>query len=586
MIRVTSIDHQEVEGHPSEILARLEHDRLSGLAPVLKCTRSYVAGSYLLPGMMQSPDHVADLDIWVPFAGNAATPDQPAGSEPGGDSSQEAASFRRLGTLVGYLIGCGYKMHTAYTARSDREDAGVEPDHAYKRIRTMLQSILTFRPTRLASASSRTMGGEPCKDALPTRVVQVLVMNRRGGSTPVDIVRHFDLTHVMRYFDGARVWATERSLADVRSRTLRINCASSVITQQSFPEWCRTLQRVQKYADRGYVPSDDMADQLVSMLRATFRRHRPRVHTTYSCNRDFLGTSVALVQDSYIRQWEYRSRAVFGCDRTYPKIALSMPRGAMYIRDLYVQVESLPPDVQVTCTDDVGDKASSLVRLDVPAELAHVRTVRWCKRMHVIASMLPFPNIAQVTASRMSKARQPGETMSGDPVGAGSHGETAGASNRFSVADHLFDPITLEEHTVQSFLAEQPTENLVLYTAGAAHAISVSQIRHSILCVPCKRPDSKDTLGVNELHAAVVQLCLCGGTYYAPYAQVLEWVRRPGNRCAQVVPTGIEWDRSVVYERDGPREHEHVGGYSRSGHVQTRCTISFLARVRLERYIK
>jgi hypothetical protein len=81
--------------------------------------------------------------------------------------------------------------------------------------------------------------------------VQLLVLKAQAGCIPEDIVRHFDLTLLQRWFDGQRLVVLPEAREALEQRQLVIN-VSSDIREQTMSEWVRTARRLHKYTERNF----------------------------------------------------------------------------------------------------------------------------------------------------------------------------------------------------------------------------------------------------------------------------------------------------------------------------------------------
>ena len=211
------------------IAERLHQDGLQSIQELLRTTSAVIAGSYTLPPI-QPPEELeqhrftsrssflypSDIDIWIPY---------------GRDQQAE------MGRLIGALMTMGYDMrHRKHSNLTDivhnLEPNPTIPD-AYKRIDEMIQHMTTLTKSGCIR-------------------IQILCMSKKGGSSPDDIIKHFDLNLNRQFYDGHRVWAPPGVRDDIGARRLTLNMESDIIQGQSFPEWRRTVARILKYAMRGY----------------------------------------------------------------------------------------------------------------------------------------------------------------------------------------------------------------------------------------------------------------------------------------------------------------------------------------------
>jgi hypothetical protein len=169
-----------------------------------------------VPADMYFHDHIPDIDIWIPSGENSQT---------------------TMLALIQFLSARGYAYPRTLFQQGRQRRPNPSGEYmgsdAYKRIWSMLNRIVS------------------CKKKYHMDI-QILELLPAGGTTAEDVIAHFDLRLVQRYFDGHHVVGTPESQADNDTRTLSINWTSSIIAGQSFPEWSRTLSRLRKYAYRGF----------------------------------------------------------------------------------------------------------------------------------------------------------------------------------------------------------------------------------------------------------------------------------------------------------------------------------------------
>jgi len=194
------------------VYRRLDEDDLHGLSPILKLNNAFIAGSYVIHRSMQCQQYEPDIDIWLPYG---------------------AFQERAVSTITSFLRNNGYtSTRVLYSTKSKAVQQSINTK-TYGRIHQIMEKIIEF-----------TGEGK--------RKVQILRMNIVGGSTIGQIVKHFDITLVQRWFDGEHVWSTAASKFALENNALIINITSDIIKNQSFLEWTRTLLRLLKYNSRGY----------------------------------------------------------------------------------------------------------------------------------------------------------------------------------------------------------------------------------------------------------------------------------------------------------------------------------------------
>jgi hypothetical protein len=262
---------------------RLVQDGLEGLDVLLSKHNAYISGSYLVPWYEQVTEATTpDVDIWVPY------------------HTDPLHTRHVIADITSFLYLRGYKLpYMAFTSRH-RRGAGVSRvSDAYQRIHHMIDQIICFRGL--------------------ARPVQIMVMNKQGGSSPDDIIRHFDLTIVQRYYNGKALLSTPNSIADIDTRSLQINTASEVIMAQSFPEWIRTLGRLHKYSTRGYTVSSSVLETFIKCVPASaVVSARITTSRKFALNRMVHELNIA----SYINEW----------NRISPRIPGGHPQGVPWLR--------------------------------------------------------------------------------------------------------------------------------------------------------------------------------------------------------------------------------------------------------------
>jgi hypothetical protein len=224
----TIIQMGTVHSHPHNQLVR---DGLGRLDAIL-CPSLFIAGSYVLNKF----DMAKDIDLWIPYLGDDS------------DSQNNIVD-----TVVKTLLLCGYDYpRVAYSSKQTT----CHVCDQYKRIHTMIRTMYKW-----------TKRGK--------REVQLMVMNENGGRTATDIVKHFDLTMLLRYYHSGTI---EHIHED---SVVRINLGSDIIKHQTFPEWCRTYERVLKYYIRGYSLSRSIIQHITEYVSKTLAEYTQWTRVVY-----------------------------------------------------------------------------------------------------------------------------------------------------------------------------------------------------------------------------------------------------------------------------------------------------------------
>ena len=193
--------------------AGIERHGLNGLSDVLQKTESFIAGSYTIPiedlmKMKTAANDDRDIDIWV-------------------IDDIRNHQGKHLAGLVRFLVQKGYSWpKTSVTLEGE--------DSHYARMMRSIRTVYTLKcETRVSPP------------------IQILVLRPEAGLTPESIVNKFDLTLMMRWYDGEDVTILPEAAQALRDRVLKINISKD-IEKQSMYEWIRTAQRFQKYTARDF----------------------------------------------------------------------------------------------------------------------------------------------------------------------------------------------------------------------------------------------------------------------------------------------------------------------------------------------
>ena len=506
---MTQTKMETVECNSSFVEQRLREDGLLGLCPILHSHHAYIAGSYVIPWYEPiNGGSIPDIDIWVPFNQN-----QPQTRED-------------VMAITTFLYTNGYRLPKYSYSSSGRPSS-----EEYGRIQYMIKDIICFK------------GIEKTQ-----RNVQIMVMKEAGGDTPEDIIRHFDLTIVQRYFDGICLRSTHLSLLNAESRLLTVNISSEVIQNQSFREWIRTLARLHKYSTRGYTLSPEVLQTLLTYIPASVAKS-VRIMTVYKSN---LKRSVQIINiEKTIHEWNNIAQRIDWTSST-PIVTLTVKPPGVFLHDLHICI---------VCTPSVLPISWSLVpttqcrRILATTVVDIRRTLYWDDADHLLSTLAPFPGVHQVNATDFVSC----------------------------VQDIVHDHILLEDRTVQEYLDEDPLNHFIVYGPNdRACTISREQVRNAKVYLPCRTKNSSCHLEVHVMHKACLTINTMYGTYYVPCIQMDDILLLPGTRRFQLVPTGIHWDCSTILlhtPADREDAQSYVGGITNNGGPWSHKYIHFIRRL-------
>jgi hypothetical protein len=167
-------------------------------------TGAFVAGSFTLNASLEQPLAFAanDIDIWLPHT---------------------SYTMSHMATIVSFFVEQGYN----WPIRSIRGDGS-----PYLRLETTVHTVYTMS----------------VKDRIN---VQVILM--RDNTTPMDIVKNFDLTMLQAWYDGRMLHTTTTAAEHTAHRIMEVNIESDQVANQTSAEWLRTLRRISKYQARGFT---------------------------------------------------------------------------------------------------------------------------------------------------------------------------------------------------------------------------------------------------------------------------------------------------------------------------------------------
>lgn len=507
------------------VLARLQTDGLSGLSRVLQQAVPPVilAGSYTVPWYTEVEEHVPDIDLWIPFHSNVES---------------------TVLSVTAFLYTHGYRLPTvAYSTKPPpprHAPRGRPPvPRAYQRMQNIMSTLYCF------------VGRE---DATK-RKVQLMLLNANGGTTAEDIIQHFDLTLVQRYFDGSHLWSTPGSTRAVTLKTLDLNTESKMIREQSFPEWVRTLSRLTKYSQRGYTVGDRVSPFLVSIVTACLARECTieMFVQTYELS----GPSHRLSLESYLHHWNILVPQLTWGPHTYgPTITLTVRPPGNTLNDVHICLVCTGPSMTDTLSWSDLPPQTHCPRLTVTSANRDARTIRWHEQTHLVSALTPFPCL------RTDPAPEP---------------------FRPDRTARVYDHIHLEERHVQEFIEEAPGDHFIVYGhTSVPHTMTRHQLTTAKVYLPCRRKNSADHGGLEVLHKAIVTIAIPEGSFFVPCLQVDELLCQPGTCRVQLTASSVVWDCSIVYihsPHDREEAQNFVGGNANNGGPFSAKHVHFLQRL-------
>ena len=187
----TTENRQKMEAsEASHIVRRLQQD---GLYQLPKFLRQYkegnivISGSYTLeldPADDWKPN---DIDLWIPFS-----------------DRQQYYLFR----LLRLMIESGYSSITT----RNRYQGQIAPNAAYRRMDYMIETIYSLR--------------DP---VAPRTRVQILLLQKSGGTSGPDLINHFDLNLSRQYYDGTSLYRPITVSGAILNKYITLNVGSHVI---------------------------------------------------------------------------------------------------------------------------------------------------------------------------------------------------------------------------------------------------------------------------------------------------------------------------------------------------------------------
>lgn len=498
---------------------KLQKDGLFGLCDVLRTNGAYLAGSYIIRDMKHVPEFMPDIDIWIPF------------------SKEKEAQRLQISNITAFLYLHGYGMpRISFCSKKRAHTKSHTSYNAYRRIHHLMDQIICFK-----------------SDSRESRIpIQILVMNRNGGNTANDIVKHFDLTLVQQYYDGSKLWASKAAIHANTTKLLGINLESDVIRHQTFPEWTRTLSRIVKYNLRGYSVDDTTSDILLA-YGTTSLKECAKVQSEFCFA---LGDRVYTINvESYIEQWNTMSRRIGWCNSVGPVISITVRQHGTSLQQV---------DLCILCTHMTGPVTESyvqcrngnLIGLTIEPHKRACRIIRWNDAMHHISTLVPFPNINCL--------------------------QHVGIKFVPDVNQVVHDHVAVEDTTVEKYILDDIGNNFIIYIYGNPNTLSRTQIRMSKVYLPCVKKQSADRKNVNMDHSAVIGILIPSGNFYIPCSQLQQVLDVPGSFRFRVVPSKIIWDcSSLLIGSDSDRRDtfSYVGGIANDGGPDSAKSIHFIERL-------
>lgn len=206
---------------------RMNGTILSELGRALQETNAVIAGSSVMQSVLGEEWDGTDLDIWLPQVGLGG-----------------GGALMNISRIAGLLGDRGY----GYPRLGPVWSPGVElSDLRYRRLEKYVDKIITYR------------NGD-VKSAIP---VQIIVL--RPNVSILDVVTSFDLIASQIYYDGINLFQTDpRAYPQLQSKV--VSFSEIALDMQGPFEWLRTINRVSKYFDRGFVIMDD--DEWLKVVEA------------------------------------------------------------------------------------------------------------------------------------------------------------------------------------------------------------------------------------------------------------------------------------------------------------------------------
>jgi hypothetical protein len=513
------------------IESRLSNDGLKNLPVFL---RNYsgsivIAGSYTLDPLADehSNPHLGpnDLDIWIPF-------------------HEEQSRF--LSDLLVFMMSSGYSSISTYNQKKYQVDPA-NPEAipgAYGRMEYMIDTIYSMHQHSGA------------------RKVQIIVLQSKGGKTPEELIKHFDLNISRQYYDGSFLHRPSNVGNDVRAGRITLNSASSVIREQSFPEWVRTMSRIHKYSTKGFEIDPSVRKLLYELLPIALS------HLSWMSRED---STYELQARRYILDWNSLVRL----HHLLPVIAFTVVPPGKYLSDVRIVLcenPIVPPYHREGYVEYLAKHHNRLQQFELNTMTKPKKSTGRSKSMYLrtnykrdgktftvsvhVSAIVPYPSTKdpQLCWNCTLLPKQCLDTNMQEQV---------------NIRDYLNDDIG--GHFVFYFKPKQGDMK--------AYGVPRALIQHSNHFVPCV-DDMKEWSSWSSSGTLVTLGLDSDISFNIPVNQlktILKPSTVPTRHIYMIVQTDYSWDRSrIVYNR---QDDHFEGGFANNCQNDTARTISFLEHV-------
>ena len=542
---------KEMEAVPAtHIERRLVMDKLSCLTAVLQKhhNKVIIAGSYTFaihPEEENKPEMgPGDIDIWIPW------------------SEEPADGPKILGDLLTCLMGSGYSdVSSRHQALPDNLDVPLLREDSYKRMDYMIETIYTVRNVH--------------DERL--RKVQIVVLQKEGGSDPQGVIQHFDLNISRQYYDGKHICRPLQVGDDVRASCITLNTDSDVIRKQSFGEWVRTLRRIRKYSLKGLTMDPSVIQKLYELVPGALDKGKCSEWSRIQGSRSMKYMSFVLQSMSYILEWNQLVKV----HPLLPSIAFTVIPPGRYVSDVRLVLCKNPivPDYPertayfgVVVYDSMPTKHYNRLSVDERKTLVvPTGTTKKSKSIFIsphapgvhVSSLVPYPSLTPPPGNDRECTSLPRECLDTSML------------TEVDVLDYMREgensDTGQQDHFVWYF---QPREGSI-----KAYGISREMIKHAQTFVPCVDIDTE--WGAWSKTGSLVTLGVDQGlSFNIPKAQLLSLLYPPVGQTRhlyEIVSTEYSWDRSRRLHVNNGDNFE--GGFANNCQDDTARTISFLEHI-------
>lgn len=415
-----------------------------------------------------------------------------------------ATKRRVVGNIVQYLYSAGYEFPGPPSPTTGFLSSIAPPELVYRLLGAPSDRVVQLHML-------------PCRERLDC--------DYRGAA--LDRVYGMGLGLLERYYDGETLWTSAASSDAVKTRRLAISREKELYHSWSLDQWLQIMEQVYRYEHWGYCVSEALLEVVME--------HVPRAAASETYLSLEKSHTVQITTESKLKQWNILSHAVeWPGDHEPISLVLTVrppgvacaQLGLVGIReqgDHARDYRSLPPDAVVHA-------------IKGPLHCMNSRYVEWGGIRRLIAGFVPFPPIGSVNN------RDPLVSM---PVR--QHDST------------LYDPVTVADLDVQTFLQADPCNRFVVYMPnGRPCAMYRQQLKWSMAFDPSATASTPDDVQAFQCNATrIVRLMLVVGSIYVPLNQLEELMDMPGSGYVQLVSTGIVWDCVVPVGGHTPRTARH-----------------------------